>query len=90
MAVESTFHPKASTEYLAAIRYYWAHASATVAEAYIDEVEAAASVICRDPLLWRTVDGVGTGRYLMHRFPYAVLFAMGSIPRSLLRLSGMG
>ena len=66
------FHPDAELEALAAHDRY-CEASKHVGEAFQRELERARDAITRDPRIWASYLH-GTQRYLMHRFPYVVVF----------------
>ena len=69
-----TFHPDALLEYADATTYYLREASATAAERFVAEVEAAAASIVAAPDRWRVVEEPGIRRYVLHRFPYVVYY----------------
>ena len=69
-----TFHPEALTEYLGAVDHY-AGIDPHLAEAFIDEVEAAVSRILAHPEAWSALEG-GVRRCLLKRFPFGVYYGV--------------
>ena len=69
-----SLHPGALDEYLAATQYYLTEASAEVALGFITEIEAAIAAAVSAPTLWRVVAAPGIRRYLLRRFPSALLY----------------
>ena len=75
------FHSEAADEYLEATRYYLDHASPLVAAAFVAEIEAAIQTLLASPTAWPVVDEPQIRRYLLKRFPFALL-SMGVGARS--------
>jgi plasmid stabilization system protein ParE len=68
------FHPDALLEYADATTYFLHEASATVAEQFVAEVEAAVGSIVSAPDRWRVVEEPGIRRYVFRRFPYVLYY----------------
>jgi toxin ParE1/3/4 len=66
------FHPEAESEADAAL-YWYAQRSRTAALAFLDEIDHALAMICENPDRW-PLHGHGTRRYLMHAFPYLIVY----------------
>ena len=65
------FNPLAEAELFEAARWY-DDRSPGLGAAFVDAVHAAANVVLEAPKRWRLVRG--TRRYLMGRFPFAIVY----------------
>ncbi len=65
---------EALAEYIEAGRYYNEQAEG-LGDAFVDEIEAAISVILKNPAVFRVVEE-DVRRYLVHRFPYGLYYTM--------------
>jgi plasmid stabilization system protein ParE len=73
MATQSVeFHPEAVAEARSAREWYEARSQAA-ANAFIAEIENAIEQISKAPVHWPSYLQ-GTRRYLLHRFPYSVIY----------------
>ena len=63
------FHPEALREFADAAEYYVREASAGVAEAFINAVEAGIRDVVAAPTRWRIVEEPSIRRYLCRPFP---------------------
>ena len=70
------FHPEALAEYDDAAHYY-ADCQEALDLRFIECVEAAVQQISKDPLRWRLFEQ-DVRRYLVHVFPFAVLYSVES------------
>ena len=66
------YHPAAEGELVAAAQFYERKVAALGRE-FQAAVERAVDDICQDPLRWNVIED-GVRRYLMKRFPYAILY----------------
>jgi len=66
------YHPLANQDVIEAATYY-ARESPNLATAFLDEVDAAAKRVRRNPLAFEVV-GHEIRRCLLHRFPYGFYF----------------
>ena len=72
MPAEIEFHPEAIVEARAA-REWYAERSETAAAALAVEIDRAGEMIADAPTRWATFE-YGTRRFLLRRFPYAVIY----------------
>lgn len=70
------FHPDARIDALEAYEWY-AKRSENAAEAFQEELQAAGNAIKQSPELWGNYL-FGTRRYLMKRYPFVVVYRIGS------------
>ena len=69
-----TFHPEALAEYLGEVDHY-AVIDSHLAEAFVDEIEAAVERILAHPAAWPCLEG-GVRRCLAKRFPFGVYYCI--------------
>jgi plasmid stabilization system protein ParE len=70
------FHPDARVDAMEAYKWY-ASRSQDAADAFREELQNAGKAIQRSPLLWASYL-FGTHRYLMHRFPFVVIYRIAT------------
>jgi toxin ParE1/3/4 len=68
------FVDEALAEYIEAGCYYNAQAEG-LGDAFVDEIEAAISVVLKNPTVFRIVEG-DVRRYLVKRFPYGIYYTI--------------
>jgi toxin ParE1/3/4 len=67
------FHPEALAEFREAAEYYESCQS-QLGHRFTDSIESGIQQICEEPQRWRVFEG-DVRRYLVHVFPYAILFS---------------
>ena len=72
MIEQVEYHPEAKSEMQESAIWYDDKAGGLGLE-FLFEVRKAESLICRNPELWPIYE-VGTRRYVMQRFPFAVIY----------------
>jgi plasmid stabilization system protein ParE len=67
-----SFHPEAVADAREA-RLWYAEIDPRLADDFVAQLDLAIARIATSPLTWPT-SGLRTRRYLMHRFPYAIIY----------------
>lgn len=68
------FHPEALIEYRDALRFLRRKAGAEVAGSFSAAVTTAVGEIVKSPARWPVVNAEGTRRYLLRKFPFALVY----------------
>ena len=66
-------HPAAAEEVEETYAWYQRQASGAIADAFLEEIDRALGAICDMPDTWPAYNH-GTRRFLLRRFPYAVVY----------------